>query len=127
MLSLYIENSISFCVIMLLLWFDFHRNIPCLCYSIRSSPRLKSPPFSPYSIFVLKFLLFTILLIWVYSWLLTSQFSLASPVEFLQKSHNHLTFIMKFVKVLDSSKETSLQEWGPISHNLCRRIYQIFS
>ena len=39
MLSLYIENFISFCVIMLLFWFDFHRNIPCLCYSIRNSPR----------------------------------------------------------------------------------------
>ena len=42
MLSLCIENSISFCAIILLLWFDFHRNILCLCYSIRSSPRLKS-------------------------------------------------------------------------------------
>ena len=40
--SLHIENSISFCVIMPLLWFDFHRNIPCLCYSYRSSPRLKA-------------------------------------------------------------------------------------
>ena len=39
MLSLYIEIFISFCVIILLLWFDFHRSIPCLCYSIRSSPR----------------------------------------------------------------------------------------
>ena len=36
-----------------------------------------------------------------------SQFSLAFPVEFLQKSHNHLIFVMKFGKVLDSSKETS--------------------
>ena len=35
MLSLYIEKFISFCVIMLLLWFDFHRNILCLCYSIK--------------------------------------------------------------------------------------------
>ena len=33
MLSLCIENFCSFCVIMLLLWFDFHRNIPCLCYA----------------------------------------------------------------------------------------------
>ena len=39
MLHLYIENAISFCVIMLLVWFDFHRNIPCLCYSMRGSPR----------------------------------------------------------------------------------------
>ena len=39
MLSLCTESSISFCVIMLLLWFDFLRNIPCLYYSIRSSPR----------------------------------------------------------------------------------------
>ena len=38
MLSLYIENCISFCVILLLLWFDFHRNIHSLCYSITSSP-----------------------------------------------------------------------------------------
>ena len=40
MLSLYIEKFISFCVIMLLLWFDFHRNIPIEqeCYSIRGSP-----------------------------------------------------------------------------------------
>ena len=37
MLSVYIENRINFCVIMLLLWLDFHRNIPCLCYSVRSS------------------------------------------------------------------------------------------
>ena len=27
-------------------------------------------------------------------------------MEFLQKSHHHLTFIMKFGKVLDSSKQT---------------------
>ena len=32
MLSLCNENFSSFCVIMLLLWFDFHINIPCLCY-----------------------------------------------------------------------------------------------
>ena len=38
MFSLYIENFLSFSVIMLLLWFDFHRNMPCLCYSIRTSP-----------------------------------------------------------------------------------------
>ena len=29
-------------------------------------------------------------------------------MELLQKSYNHLKFIMKFGKVLDSSKETSL-------------------
>ena len=39
MRSLYIENFIGFCVIMLLLWFNFHRNINCLCYTITSSPR----------------------------------------------------------------------------------------
>ena len=59
MLSLYIENSVSCCMILLLIWYDFSRNIPCLCYSITGSPCLKSSRFSPYSIFVLKFLLFT--------------------------------------------------------------------
>ena len=42
MLSLHIENFISFCVIMLLLWFDFHRNILCLCSSIKKLSLLYS-------------------------------------------------------------------------------------
>ena len=76
----------------------------------------------PVSIFFLNFC-FSHLLVQVYSQLLASQFSLAIPIELSQKSHNHLTFIMKFNKVLHSSKETSLQEGGPIPHNLCGRIY----
>ena len=37
MLSIYIESFIAFCVIIVLLWFDFQRNIPCFCYSITLS------------------------------------------------------------------------------------------
>ena len=45
MLSLQIENFINFCVIMLLLSFDFCRNISIAqeCYNIRRSPRDTAP------------------------------------------------------------------------------------
>ena len=33
-------------------------------------------------------------------------------MEFLQKSQNHLTFIMKFGKVLDSSKKLAVRNDG---------------
>ena len=79
--------------------------------------------FRPYSIFVLEFLLFICILNFSVSlcWLVggkSSAFSRFSPysiyvLEFLlftlcYKFHNDLTFIMKFGKVLDSLKETSL-------------------
>ena len=47
MLSIYIEIFNGFCVIMVLLWFDFQRNILCLCYSIRLSPRDKAAEIVP--------------------------------------------------------------------------------
>ena len=147
------------CVIMLLLRFDFNGNIPCLCYSIRSSPRDTAAEIVPnlhqisflfestlpyvaqmrrnfeqylliqqspetnkklYHLhfefqcelvlacwwkkpcFFLKFLLF---MFCQSRFIASCQLAnLAFPVEFLEKSHNHFTFITKFGKVTKLTK-----------------------